>query len=191
MYPISAVCGCEFTLYIVSQSKGSSEFRLAYSYHGIKTDDPLFLNIGNSNPVSLFGGRYNAAVIDENGSIIFIPEFGEVEKLASSLFEKTRLPDDESASIVAFCDEFVFAVGSSGRVFESKTPKKGNKLDFIPVKSLEKENIHEVSGTNYHCFAVTDDGRVFGHGWNEYSQLGINEETDEVSEFVEISSLKK
>lgn len=191
MHPISAVCGFDFTLYIVSQSKTSDIRRLAYSYNNIQTADPLFLNFEGSNPVSLFGGHSTAAAIDADGSIIFIPECSEVENLASSRFERSRLPDGEAATIVAFCGESVYAVSSNGRVFESKTPEEGNSLEFSPVESLNGEKICDMSGTYYHCFAVTENGCVFGHGYNNCGQLGIGKGTDDVSEFVKIPSLKK
>ena len=56
----------------------------------------------------------------------------------------------------------------------SEIPKTGNVLDFSLVESLKGTKIKEVSGTYEHCFAVTEDGRVFGYGSNDFGQLGYN-----------------
>lgn len=53
LYPISAACGYDFTLYLVSSTKNSEKKFLIYTFKVIKTDSPLFLKI-DSNPVSLF-----------------------------------------------------------------------------------------------------------------------------------------
>ena len=188
-HPISAVCGLYYTLYMVSPSKTSSSRRLAYSYDGIKTSSPLFLNIGNWKPVSLFGGEETAAAIDEDGGIIFVPSYGSISKSPSSQLSRIFLPGSEKAKCAACCKDFIIAVGWSGRVFESEIPKGGGGLNFKVTESLKGIKISEVSGVYGHCLAVSEDGRVFGRGSNEYGRLGIGEGKGEVSEFVEISSL--
>lgn len=193
LHPISAVCGSNFTLYIVSPTRNVKDSILAYSYSNIKTASPLFLNIGNSKPVSLFGGFDTAAAIDEEGSIIFVPKFESSFAYSPlMLLEKNHLQDtNESAICVACCIDFVFAVSSSGSVFESPIPKRGSRLAFRRVESLKGEKITEISGTYRHSLALTIDGRVFGRGENFGGQLGVCLDRPEINLFVEISSLSK
>ena len=71
--PISAVCGEYYTLYLVT-IKGTNKNYLAYSSSQIKSEYPVMLDIGNKNPIALYGGYfYNAAAIDTEGSAICIP----------------------------------------------------------------------------------------------------------------------
>lgn len=188
LYPVSAVCGVDYTLYLVSSSEASSEGRLAYTYRNIKTTTPLFFNIGNSNPVSLFGGFYNSAAIDSEGSIIFIPQ--SIHISPSMQFERTRLPNNSRAVSVACCNDIIYAISFHGQLFESEIPSEGNKLNFIQIESLKETKFFEVSGTFTHCFAITEDGRIFGRGSNLCGQLGFPQGTEKVEKFTEIPSLK-
>ncbi|KAK8840455.1 hypothetical protein M9Y10_030660 [Tritrichomonas musculus] len=183
-YPISAVCGYNYTLYLVSASKESDKNTLAFMYPDKNRKNPLFLNIGESNPVSLFGGFSSAASIDSEGSIIFVTLSSELNQ-----FERNRLPGNDDAVCVACCVDSVFAVGLSGQLFEAKPSRhKNNKLAFRAVESLEGIKMKEVVGSYLHCFAVTEDGRVFGRGSNERGKLGIGRGIEKVDEFREISS---
>lgn len=191
LQPISSVCCLDFTLYLVASFEDNKKKRLVFSYDGIGTANPLFLNIGDSNPVSLFGGFSNAAVIDEKGAVIFIPFSSRTRNSKSPQLESTSLPDGDEAVSVACCEYCILAVGLSGRVFESRIQDKGNKLNFVIVESLQDKKIIEVSGSSQHCFAVTEDGCVFGRGSNEAGELGIGKGTEKVTKFREISSLNR
>lgn len=100
---------------------------------------------------------------------IFFPNYKSIDKSLSSQLIWFCLPGGEKAKYTAFNVDFIFVVGLRGRVFKSR--------------------ISEVSGVNSHCFAVSEDGRVFERGSNICGQLGTGKENKEVSEFVEISSL--
>lgn len=185
-FPISTVCCLNSTLHMVSPSKTSSKRLLAYT--GFNLGQPSdILNTGASNPVAIYGGDCTAASINSDGSITFIP----YRNRRSMLLEQSHLPDNDEAICVACCKEVIYVAGSSGNVFKSKIPKKGNKLNFTLVESLEGKKITEVSGTNLHCFAVSDDGRVFGCGSNYNGKLGIGETPTKVDDFVPISLLIK
>lgn len=190
-YPISAVCGTNYTVYLVSLTKNSNECQLAISYQNIKTSYPHFLNHTNKQILSLFGGDFNAAAIDSEGSIIFIPR--SISTSDSEKLEISRLPSNEEAVSVACCDDYIYALGSSGRVFVSE-PGIGEferKLEFTLVKSLENTKIVEISGKSMHCLAVTENGQVFGCGSTYCGQLSLGKEIKQVSEFTFISSLSK
>lgn len=58
-------------------------------------------------------------------------------------------------------------------------------------ESLEKTIIISVSGTWNHCFAVSEEGKVFGFGSNESGKLGLGKEITKVNIFTEIKTLNK
>ncbi|KAK8876625.1 hypothetical protein M9Y10_006843 [Tritrichomonas musculus] len=112
--------------------------------------NPLFLIIGESNPVSLFGGFSGAASIDSEGSIIFVTLSSELDQ-----FERNRLPGNDNAVCVACCVDSVYAVGLNGQLFEAKPLRhQNNKLNFKAVESLER--IKEVAETYLHCFSLAE-----------------------------------
>ena len=57
---LSAVCGTYYTLYLISPQYDNKFNKLAFVYQGDDFGRPLFLNTGNLNPISIFGGRQNA-----------------------------------------------------------------------------------------------------------------------------------
>ncbi|KAK8895401.1 hypothetical protein M9Y10_023864 [Tritrichomonas musculus] len=187
-HPISAVCGWDYTLYMVSPSKTDDTRLLAYSSDIIKTASPLFLNIGKWKPVSLFGGRETAAAIDDEGAIIFVPNSESIAKSPSTQLSRFHLQEGEKAKCLACCTDFICAVGSSGRVFESEI-SRGSSLSFKITESLKGIKIAEISGVCNHCLAVSEDGRVFSRGYNYCGELGIGKGKGEPSKFFEISSL--
>lgn len=70
-FPISAQYLGTSILYMVSEVKKGFKTKLAYHY---KEQNPsiVFLNIGDSNPVAIYGGDDNYAAIDMEGAIIYI-----------------------------------------------------------------------------------------------------------------------
>ncbi|KAK8833826.1 hypothetical protein M9Y10_026488 [Tritrichomonas musculus] len=172
--PISAVCGFYYTLYLVT-IKGTNKNYLAYSSSQIESEYPVILDIGNKNPIALYGGYYNAAAIDTEGSIIYIPS--GINASASKITEASRLPGSEKAVSIAVLEYCVFALGESGKVFYSEIAS--GKLSFAAHKELEGIKISQISGARYSGLAVSDDHRIF--------VLGGDRGTD----FSKFSSLKK
>lgn len=189
LVPTSAVCGFLYTLYLFTNPESNSQSQLAYIYSDSLTGIPLFLNIGNRQPVSLYGGYENSAVIDSEGGIIFIPDYESTFDNFTSLFEATFLPDDQKAVNVCCCDEFVVALSDKGKVFFSDLPESGNKLTFSIVKELESEVIADISGTCLHCLAVSEGGTVFALGNNNCGQIGLGGQIGEVDHFTKIEAL--
>ena len=62
-------------------------------------------------------------------------------------------------------------------------------MTFVKVNELSK--IKEISGTHEHFLAITNDGRVFARGSNEFNKLGFPESIENVNEFKVIESLRK
>lgn len=213
--PVSGCCTVNFVLFIVSANKSDNKKQLVYSNIFLDSSFPLFLNIGQSNPVALFCGYHHSAVIDENGSVIFITD--SICDFPTVQLEAAKLPNNEKAVSVACCRDFVVVVDSNGNVFmcdinfeESKTSLKPEahksgrlrkeekeikskliKLSFKQVNSLKNIKIVAVSGFFYHCFAISEDNRIFGIGSNKDGRLCLGENIESVKIFTEISLLSK
>lgn len=176
---VSAVCYEHGTLYMLSKNDG---YQLVLCDKDINGGDPVFLDIGNHQPVSLFGGCSYAAAIGSEGEIIFINR-NSVKKSPGMQIDTFSLPDGEKASSVACCDSSVFVLSTNGRVFKLRV------LNFSIVEELSGHEIVCLSGTYCHCLAVSNDGRVFGCGSNEFGQLALGKGTESVPSFNEIASL--
>ena len=179
---ISAVCGRAYTLYLIS--KGESENnQLVYSYND-KYQMPYFVSINGQNPKYLFGGHYSAAAIDSNGSIFII--INNFNQLYDPIIQPSLLPENEKAIDIAFCKSFIYALGTSGKVYCSSLDT--SNIEFNLVEELKEVEITEISGTNDHILAVTKDGHVYGCGSNYNSQLGFGTSFQSVPQFTEIRS---
>ena len=185
--PVSAVCTRYSTLYMFTKSCGSGR-QLVYCHCQINEGTPIFLDIGNHEPVSLFGGGSHTAAICTDGEVIFI-NGDSLRNQPSSPIPASSLPGGEKATMVAFLNNSVLALSSSGRVFASDFESGSCVLNFSEVSELSDKQIVWLSGTENHCFAVTSEGRVFGRGSNGDGRLGFGEGTSSVPSFTEISSL--
>ena len=187
---VSAVCYTYGTLYMVSKSGShNNERQLVLCDCSINNGNPVFLDIGKHQPVSLFGGIDLLAAIGSEGEVIFIDHFW-IKKSPNSPIEVVSLPDGEKASSVACLKLSVVVLSSSGRVFNSPVGLNG-VLNFSIVSELADHEIICVSGTYEHCLAVSKEGRVFACGSNEYGEIGLGERIKSVSSFTEISSLRR
>ena len=185
--PVSAVCCYNGTVYMVRKSGGFGN-QLVLCDTDINNGKEVFLDTGNQDPVSLFGGYNHAAAISSDGEVIFINR-DSVKNSPSSRLASFSLPDGEKASSVACCNDSVFVLSSAGRVFSSVIEKGSSSLSFSAVLELSGQGIVCLSGTYNHCLCVSSEGRVFVRGSNSSGQLGLGEETKSVSSFTMISSL--
>lgn len=186
--PVSAVSLAYGTLYMVSEKNGN-EKKLVLCDHQTNDGKPVFLNIGDVDPVALFGGRSNSAAIGSNGEVIFIKSSVISEK-PESCINAISLPDEEKASSVACCEDLVVVLSMNGRVFMSSLDNC-SEIEFSEVDELKGKECICVSGTSEHCFAVTKEGKVFVRGSNERGQIGLGENVEKVSSFTEIPFLSE
>ena len=182
---VSVLCGGTYTLYIASTSTSSTDLRLIYCSYK-RSPNPLFVNTGNRTPLSLYGSESTSGVIDNEGGIIILTD--SVFKSPKEQVESFHLPDSDKPVKLACGDEFVIALGMSGRVYESRIT---TAIKFEVVKELSDLKVVDVSGACDFCFAVLDDGRVFARGNNAFCKLGLPEETSSVSKFTFVESLSK
>ncbi|MDR0746336.1 MAG: hypothetical protein LBE89_00395, partial [Helicobacteraceae bacterium] len=88
------------------------------------------------------------------------------------------------------------ALSSNGKVYATGDNEYGqlglgndtNKTSFTEVADLNDKNITAIFAGDYHSFALSDDGKVYATGLNEYGQLGLGNTTDR-NTFTEVSSL--
>lgn len=184
---ISAVCGLEYTLFMISSDDKSSQKKLAYSHSNINSKYPVILNIGQFNPISIFGGPYHCAAIDSEGSIIYIHSSFHLSP--QNKIESFLLPSHEKAVNVACLSDFVIALDVNGKVFISKSEPT---LSFKEISELNDKEIFYISGICCHCFAVSKDGKVFVYGkdYNNDGRLGLSKKRSS-DKFIEIKSLRK
>lgn len=185
---ISAVCGNCYTLYLFTSPDQKERNQLAYSSNRIENEFPIILNIGDSNPISLFGGFDNSAAITDDGSIIYICT--NIDKSHKARINPVFLPGGEKAVSLACCKDYLFALSQSGSVFISQVITSGiffesEKVDF----GCCNDDISSISATYSHCFAVTLTGRVFGIGTSYNGSIGIGTNTKRFDKFTEVCSL--
>lgn len=182
---ISAVCGHYYTLYLVKNETDLEESRLIFA----SLDNPLIIvNMHGRTAVSLFGGYSAAVVIDKEGSIIFL-EKGTLSKEDQDV-EPQTLPNGEMPIDVAIIREHVFVVGSLGNLYHFRI-SNGKLGSCFKVTELIGETIVSVTGSFHHCFAITDEGKVFGFGRNNKCKLGFPNNITSIDKFKEIESLKE
>ena len=183
---LSAVCGTNYILYLVTELENNTKNQLAFSHTKINNQSfPIFLNIGSFNPVSLFGGDSDCAAIDSNGSIIYINE-SLLKKLQTTEICPVFLPDGEKAVSIAWYKDYIIVLSKSGRVFDSKRNKNPT---FSEVSELNGIEIVCISGVLKHAIAVSRDNRVFVIGENKDGQLGFGQKSTGVRKFTENLSL--
>ena len=185
--PISAVCSYNGTLYMLSKSTGIGK-QLVYCDSEINGGNPIFLDIGNHEPIALFGGCLHAAAISKEGEIIFIQR-ELVKNSPNSLISAVSIPNNEKAKSIACCDDSIIVLSSNDRVFSSPVDSESNILSFSIVEELAGEEIVCISGMYNHFLAVSKEGRVFGCGSNANGRLSLGKETKSVSSFTEILTL--
>lgn len=182
-FPVSAVCGSSYTLYLVSKTETGEKLTLAYSCGDSDSKTPTFLNVGDSNPLALFGGNQSSAAIDSTGKILFIPYNTKSDVQINPI----SLPNDDKAINVAFADDYdVYAIGKSGKLYHSS---ENGKLNFKQVDELNNFPIVSISAFNKNCLAVASDGRVFATGPNKCGQIGMGKDLKDSKRFTDISAL--
>ncbi|KAK8887762.1 copper transport protein ctr1 [Tritrichomonas musculus] len=175
--PISAVCGDTYSLYLLHDPTNKDQHKLFFSYSNRYSNSDL-LNIGNRNPISIFGGKCKAAAIDTEGSIIFVFE--------NSKIRIAKIPGDEKAVKVVIWYDFAFALSESGKVYHSSL----FGMCFTQVPELMSVTIDDISGIDDHCFALSKSGIVYARGSNKGGILGLPEKVKNAYTFTKVESIE-
>lgn len=196
LYPISVYCGRNFILYLASTKKNGGKNCLIICTENMKWHPPIILNIGNTNPVAIFGGMNSGGSIDSEGNIIFISE-----KIIGSPYTEIKplkLPDNEKAVSIAFTDKKLLSLSSNGKLYIAEI-NRGDSFNYLPVKEIIFHSIKELEGINivsisgYHndYLAVSDEYKVYGYGCNYNESLGIPDYNSSIPKFELITSLQQ
>lgn len=180
---ISAVCGQNFTLYL---SEHDDHHILSYVCEKNK-GAPLFLNTDDRTILGIYGGRYNAAAIDESGCIIII-DSSKIDKNNKTPIILS-LPNNEKAVQVACLHNEFFALSSKGAIFHASL-QSGSDLHVFEAINFSNRNFVQISGTWEHFLAIDSDGKTYGYGKNHFGHLGIEKFRNDVKKLMEIPTLK-
>lgn len=184
----SAVCGSCYTLYLLNPLDSEENPLLACYWESQKEPSPVFIFLNDLIPIALFGGRKIAAAIDDKGDIIAIT--GAVILSEDHKGEIISLPNNEKATFVSCLEKTLIILSNEGKVYEYNIGNTGEK-EVEEIEELKEIRIKTLSGTWRHCLAVTEDGEVYGRGFNEYGQLCQSEEKKRIDKFEKIKELEQ
>jgi alpha-tubulin suppressor-like RCC1 family protein len=91
---------------------------------------------------------------------------------------------------------YSIALSDEGKVYAAGTNNNGqlglgdtvNRTAFTEITSLDDKNITNIAATFSRSFALSDTGKVYVTGLNNYGQLGLGDNTNR-NTFMEVSSL--
>lgn len=178
---LSAICGINYTLYLIQCDVNNKSTQLAYS-HSENKESPIFLNLSGRNPIALYGGHSIAAAIDSDGAIIIINNAHSPQYLT--------LPSNKKSVQLACGNKYIFSLSSDGKVFMSHLKSDSDGFEpFTEVSELRKVNISQISGTHHHFFAISDEGVVYCRGRNSSGCLGTGHGIDKTKKFIQVTNL--
>ena len=182
----SAVCGLDYTLYMLEHSNSNTP-PLAYVKKGQMKGRPIFLNTDGWRIVAIYGGQNTAAAIDERGAIHIIDKSLSINDNQTKMI---FLPSPNLPVSIAFEGDAIIAISSLGNIFNFDISDFGDEAEFYFIEELEDVFITYIAGTADHSIAVSSDGDVFVRGSNEYDQLGIGRNTVRCDQYVRLLSLR-
>lgn len=181
---LSVVCGTEYCLFLIQRPINPNKRNarrpkfLAYTYYEKNQGQPLFPSLDGHEPVALYGGDKICAAIDSEGGVIII---------TSSIFDTEEsqplmadLPDGEKCASIACCNQFLVFLSTTGRIFGTFLTENGRWNKFVEIVELRDKKFVQIAGTSSHCLCVTDAGRVYGLGSNEFGQLGLGPKAEKL-----------
>lgn len=184
---ISVACLSKGTMYMAKLPNIDHNTHLFYVYSSLNYGKPVFVDIEDHYPISIFSGTSHCAAINDEGSILFLSKtMLENNETVPQLF---TLPNNEKATCIACCNDFLFATSENGRLYSC--PKVENSFtEFVMVVGIPCSRFLQVSGIANHCLALTSEGKVYGYGSDNQNQLGIHhKKLKEFNKFAELEKL--
>lgn len=172
----SAVCGDDYTLYLclpTPEIDTKNRMFLVISTHRKSGEKVTVLNSEEHVPCAIYGGSCMCAAIDTSGTVMLVNTKSDYASLSFAF-----LPGSEQAVKVAFQQDKVIALSSTGHLYECTVPDDADEADFTIISEVSPVMFSDVSGTHGHCIAVTTAGDVFVRGANEMGCLGLKDHTD-------------
>lgn len=190
----SAVCGYHYTLYMGGPF--NEKPHLVYFYHHSNKGFPLLLDMPNNHyPIHIFGGKNRCAAIDEEGGIYIIHK-SLFDTQRSERMIRLTLPNKEFPACLTCDDKFMIVSTMTGKTYglgqlgeDLETGQCRSFDTFQELKELSSMKIIQVSGTYDHAMAVSEDGKVYAFGSNQYGQLGLGKEIFNATHFIQVEKL--
>lgn len=194
---ISAKCGQIYTVYLTQKgiivicsqkckhftpSIHTFESPIIYISAGYLTpvaidargDFYIFSNNPSSAPQYF---HLNEPVYDICRCVVYVPDEGQKTAMNKSSLPPIKQSNIEKKIHYKAKMSFTAVVTVNGKVFANGDINNGSE-DFSEVYSLCNVHIKHLYGYSGHCIAVSDDGRAFSIGDNQYGQLGIGTTED-------------
>lgn len=175
---LSAVCGSCYTLYMAISIVSSQVPILVYISSKKKKNNgqPIFINIGKSCPIALYGGNTKCAAITDEGSVLILSN--SALRTPEKEIQAVSLLNNEKAVIVACYDHVIYALSTVGHVYKSTSIDSFSSFKIIS-ELCETETIW-ISGTCHRCLAVSKEGRVYACGSNGYGEISLKNDNEEI-----------
>ncbi|OHT12468.1 hypothetical protein TRFO_17607 [Tritrichomonas foetus] len=191
---ISAKCGQIYTIYLTEKGFiiycSQKSINKIPSIHTFECK-PIFISSGYLSPVAI-DAQGDFYIFSKNPASA--PRHVHLREpvydiCRCSLFVKNSNPaingkSNNSINVTSKIS-FTAAVTVNGKLFANGYLNNDSR-DFSEVYSMHGIHIHRVYGYCGHCIAVSDDGRVFDVGDNQYNQLG-NGQTSDAVEFEQLT----
>jgi alpha-tubulin suppressor-like RCC1 family protein len=112
------------------------------------------------------------------------------------IFTEVTFLGDKNITSIATGYDHSFALSNDGKVYAAGYNSFGqlglgnnvNRNSFTEVTFLNDKNITAIAVGYYHSLVLTNDGKVYATGFNDYGQLGLGNNTDSNS-FTEVTFL--
>ncbi|MDR0747881.1 MAG: hypothetical protein LBE89_08370 [Helicobacteraceae bacterium] len=169
---------------------------------GDNTDRNAFTEVtdlSGKNIIALSAGIYRSLALSSNGKVYatgrnHYGQLGLGDNTNTNTFKEVT--DLSGITAIFAGGNYSFAISNDGKVYATGRNNYGqlgldnndNKNTFTDVTSLSGKTITALSASDEHSFAISNDGKVYATGRNNYGQLGSGDNTD-CDAFAEVSSL--
>jgi alpha-tubulin suppressor-like RCC1 family protein len=173
---------------------------------GDKTDRTTFIEVtdlNGKNIIAISAGSFNSFTISNNGKVYATGDnefsnlgleygdntdrnaFVEVADLSGKTI--TALFAGNGHSLALSNDGKVYAVGQNS-FGQLGLDDNADRNAFKEVTSLSDKSITAISAGQFHSLALSNNGKVYATGWNNYGQLGLGDNNNR-NAFNEVTDL--
>jgi alpha-tubulin suppressor-like RCC1 family protein len=151
---------------------------------------------------TISAGGYHSVALSDNGKVYVTGwnKYGQLglgDKTNRNTFKPVTSLKDKNITAVATGEYHSFALTNDGKVYAAGGNSNGqlglgdttDRGVFELVTALEDKNVVAIVTGYFHSFALTDDGKVYAAGDNQYGRLGLGD-TDWRLGFTLVTSLE-
>jgi alpha-tubulin suppressor-like RCC1 family protein len=158
-------------------------------------------DLSDKNITALFAGNHYSLALSNDGKVYATGhnnygQLGLNDTANRNTFTKVGLLNDKNITALSAGNIHSLALSDDGEVYAAGYNYYGqlglgnndNKNVFTEVTSLNGKTIAALSACHAHSLALSDDGKVYTAGNNQYGQLGLDDTTDR-NAFTEVTDL--